>query len=682
MKNIKLTDSVEVLPGVGKVVVTRLKRLQINTIEDLLWHAPSSYEDYRVIVKVATAPTKTPLTLKGRLTNVEHRRSWRHRQLQLTESIFSDESGSIEVVWFGRFPRKNLPIGEDIYLWGNIEIRSDHRQMVNPEWTLAKVSPPPGLEARYPLTDGLTQWHLRRFIGVALEGIYINDYFDKQFIKSHQLIDIKQALQKIHKPVDEKSIIEARRRLAFDELFFLQLSRNILRRRRGESSAMPLPMRLEDITALLPLTLTQDQKIAAQEILKDLNKSTPMNRLLEGDVGTGKTVVAAIAAIAAAHNDCQSLYLAPTTVLAEQQYENFKSLCAPFSIKAALLTSARAETSNGLKSRRAILAVLKKREIDIVIGTHTLIEKPVMFAKLALVVVDEQHRFGVKQRLAAKEKGVKLEPHILAMTATPIPRTLELSFLGDIDVSQLRIFPHGQRKVKTILFGAADRLRVEEAIRRRIAKGEGVFIICPLIDPSDKLGVKSATAEFERLRKEAFAQIPMGLLHGKLKPAEKETVLNDFRSGRLKMLVATSVVEVGIDVPEATIMVIEDAERFGLAQLHQLRGRVGRRGAEGVCVLFTSAPSAEARKRLEIFTKIQDGFALAEADLKLRGPGEWFGVKQSGFEELKFADLQDIKLTTEVHAAVVDILNKDPWLVAASLIAEKVEKLTKLSGAS
>jgi ATP-dependent DNA helicase RecG len=527
----------------------------------------------------------------------------------------------------------------------------------------------------YPLTTGLTQWQLRRFVtaGLALAGD-VPDHFPEPFRTAHRLVSLAAALRGIHQPTSDADVAAARRRLAFDEVFFLQLSRTLSRQRRRERTAPRLTASLDALIRCLPVSLTVDQARAAEDVLQDLAQPYPMARLLQGEVGSGKTMVAALAAAAAASNGYQVLYLAPTDVLASQQYEALRQLLEPFEASVALLTRTDA-AAPGAAGRRTVLAVIREGAVAVAVGTHALLQPSVRFKSLGLVVVDEQHRFGVEQRLAAQVKAEGLTPHLLSMTATPIPRTLQLAFLGDLDISTLRTLPHGERTVKTFLFGPADRRRVEAGIRRRIARGEQVFVVCPLIDPSDKLGVKSATAEYERLRGEAFPDVPIGLLHGKLKAGERAAVLGDFRERRLAMLVATTVVEVGLDVPEATVMVVEGAERFGLAQLHQLRGRVGRRGGDGVCVLFTEQASALARKRLELFAKTSDAFRLAELDLKLRGPGEWFGTEQSGFVELRVASLDDTPLLEETRQAATELLASDQGLRRHQAIGRKVAEL-------
>lgn len=669
------------LKGIGRATAAAFRRLEISTVGDLVYHLPVGYEDFRQQYSIATAPLGAPVTLKGSFISFDNRPSWHKRRLAITSGLLQDDTGAMRIIWFGQpYIARAIPLRTLLHISGTVELYQGARQMTNPVWE--RVSDVPVHTARlvpqYALTKGLTHKQIRFFIETALPGLMVEDWFEEKFRQQHRLIAIVAALRTVHFPDNEAAANLARRRLAFDELFFLQISRLFSREHR---QAIPAPSVKDGKLFLfiknnLPMRLTVDQETAALQILDDLSRPHPMSRLLQGEVGSGKTLVAAVAIAAMARGGYQALYLTPTEVLARQQYETLRNLLSPFGISAVMLTRTQAKgVEPFLASRRAILKSIHDGTAQVAIGTHALLRGDVNFSKLGLVIVDEQHRFGVKQRMAAQQKTGGLVPHLLSMTATPIPRTLQLAFLGDLDISTLRTMPHGERMIKTFLFGPKDRHRVEIGIRRRIDKGEQVFVVCPLIDPSDKLGVKSVTAEYERLRQKAFPDAKIGLLHGKLKGMEKENILRAFRDGQLQMLVATTVIEVGLDIAGATVIVIEDAERFGLAELHQLRGRVGRRGKEGICALFTSAPGGAARSRLEAFVVTTDAFKLAEQDLKLRGPGDWFGAGQSGFIEFKVADLNDTALLAEAQEAAREVMQTDPGLARHEFIRDRVNDL-------
>ena len=670
------------LKGIGRVMAAAFRRLGITTIEDLVYHIPIGYEDFRQQYAIAATPVGVPVTLKGSFVSFANRQSWRQRRLHITEGVFQDDTGAMKVVWFGQpFLARAIPLQSPLYLSGIIEIYQGARQMTNPAWERVSDSRPvhtSRLVPLYSLTKGLTHKQIRFFIETAIKGLKLDDWFDEKFRERHHFMSIIAAIAAIHFPESETVEALARRRLAFDELFFLQISRLFMRERRKALMASQFMDRglLQSIKMQLPIKLTDDQERAVEEIIRDLSKPYPMQRLLQGEVGSGKTLVAALAAAVVVKAGYQVLYLAPTEVLAHQHYETFHNLFANSGMTIALLTHSKTDISMpSMVDRRAVLKAMSDGSAQVAIGTHALLQEKVKFNKIGLVIVDEQHRFGIKQRIAAQQKSEGLTPHLLSMTATPIPRTLQLAFLGDLDVSTLRTMPYGERAVKTFIFGHQDRRRVEIGIRRRIDKGEQVYVVCPLIDPSDKLGIKSVTAEYKRLRQESFPDVKIGVLHGKLTSREKETILKSFRAGELQMLVATTVIEVGLDIGAATIIVIEDADRFGLAELHQLRGRVGRRGKEGICALFSSYPSTIARSRLEAFANINDAFKLAEQDLKLRGPGDWFGTEQSGFTEFKVADLNDVVLLAEAQEAAREIIEHDPGLVSYEQIRIKIEDL-------
>jgi ATP-dependent DNA helicase RecG len=506
----------------------------------------------------------------------------------------------------------------------------------------------------------------------------VEDFLPPELIKHCQLLKLPQAIAQAHYPEDEKAKDKARYRLAFDELFILQLGvlgkKHEWQESQPGNPLSPQPAPLETFLKSLPFELTAAQQKVLKELLSDLEKPIPMSRLLQGEVGSGKTVVATSALLVAAANGCQGAFMAPTEILAEQHFTNVGQLLSREGKQIAEEDNLR--TFSGILDRPLTVALLigdlkqaRKQEIqrqiasgeiDIIIGTHALIQKEVGFKNLSLVVVDEQHRFGVEQRSALRQKG--FNPHVLVMTATPIPRTLALTLYGDLDLSVIDELPPGRQAIKTKWLKPEQRDSAYAFLRRQVAEGRQAFIICPLVEESEAIQAKAAVAEYERLSGEVFPDLKLGLIHGRLSAAEKDRVMHRFRSGELQVLVSTPVVEVGIDVPNATVMLVESADRFGLSQLHQFRGRVGRGSAQSYCMLLAESPSEIGQQRLDIIEKVQDGFQLAEEDLRLRGPGEFFGTRQSGLPDLRMAKLSDVTLLELARAEAIKLFDKDPGL--------------------
>ena len=650
-----LNTPIENLTRVGKSTASRLKKLGINTVFDLLYYFPFRYDDFSQVVKIKDLRPNQQVTIRGKIVLLENRRSWR-KKMVITEALIEDDTGSVKVVWFNQpFLIKNLKPGDEILIAGTTEFDNLSLQFVSPAYekftgfdsiNTAKIVP------IYPLTNNLTQKQLRFLINLALQSLsLVKEWLPEYIITEQNLFVLGKALKEIHFPSNFKTLEQARYRLKFDELFLISLQTQILRQYLAQTKAPQIPFceqEIKNFVSSLPFTLTSDQKKAAYQILLDLEKSQGANRLLEGDVGSGKTVVAALALLNTALNDFQTALMAPTEILARQHFLTLKKLLAPFKIKIALLTSSEkimSDDNREIVDKNKVLEAIAKGQVDLIIGTHALIQQEVQYGNLGLVIVDEQHRFGVEQRKMLKAKNKNgLTPHFLSMTATPIPRSLALILYGDLDLSIIKEMPQGRKKIITRLVKEANRQSTYQFIRQEIKNGQQVFVICPLIDPSDKLGVKSVKEEFKRLDKDIFPDLAIGLLHGKLKAKEKEKIMTDFKNIKIKILVSTSVIEVGIDMPNATIMMIEGADRFGLAQLHQFRGRVGRGEKQSYCFLFTENGSEKTQQRLKALVNSNDGFALAEYDLQFRGPGEVYGTRQSGLPELKIASLADLPL--------------------------------------
>ncbi len=649
----------------------RLEKLGIFTFEDLLFHIPSRYENYSLISKIENVQRGEVVTIVGKVMEIKNEYTRNFKMIQ--KAKITDETGEIDVIWFNqpylvRVIRKN----DKISLSGKIDFRSHKKVLQSPEYEVINDNSDTIHTGRlvpiYPETRGISSKWLRRQIYKLIQEQKINfeDYLPDS-IKKYNLIDLPTAIEQIHFPKSLDDSNASKSRLAFDELFLLQLS-SIQRKKDWNQSINCKPFsiskykkQIENFWKKLPFTLTSAQKKAVGEIFKDLSQNKPMNRLLEGDVGSGKTVVSAIAMFLSYLNGYQSVFMAPTEILAQQHYNTISNLLSPFGIKVGLATGSKKwKMENG------------KFKIDILVGTHAILEKNINFDKLGLVVIDEQQRFGVEQRAEIRKKGES--PHLLTMTATPIPRTIALTMYGDLDLSILDEMPKGRKYIKTWLVNKEKRQSAYNWIEKKLKETKSqAFIICPFIEESETMQtVKAASKEFAYLKTEVFKNLKLGLLHGKLKSKEKEDVLGKFRDNKIDILVATPVVEVGIDIPNAAIIVIEAAERFGLSQLHQLRGRVGRGNKQSFCLLFTESKNPQTLHRLKAMEHLSVGAELAELDLRLRGPGEIYGTMQHGRRMLKVASFSDFELiqkTRHFAEKIFPYLNKHP------LLKEKVEKI-------
>jgi len=654
MSQINLSTPVIKLHFIGTVYSKRLANLEIKTVKDLLYHIPNRYIDYSLISDISTAQPGEIVTIKGVILKSENIFTKNNKKIQKIK--ISDGTGEITAIWFNQpYLIKNLRKGDFISLAGKIEASGRDKILTSPEYELIKekgnLTHTGRLVPIYPETSNVSSKWLRSRIKPLLETLLptIEEFLPSEILKKYDLMGIKEAIEQVHFPDSLQKAELARKRLAFDELLLIQLQA-LERKSEWDKIQLSSPRiilkrkDLEKFYKLLPFELTSAQNRAVRELLEDLKKDKPMNRLLEGDVGSGKTVVAAFGMVAAAKNSLQSAIMAPTQILAMQHFQTLSNLLSPLNIKVKLIMGGEGG-DNDFSSA------------DVIIGTHSLLDKKVNFKKLGFIVIDEQHRFGVKQRSTLVKKGKS--PHLLTMTATPIPRTIALTMYGDLNLSVLDQMPPNRSRITTWIVPQFKRAAAYNWIREQIQKTKSqVFIVCPLIDESQSetmQSVKSAKAEFEKLSKEIFPDLKLGLLHGRLKKQEKEQILKEFKESRIQILVSTPVVEVGIDIPNATIMVIEGAERFGLATLHQLRGRVGRGERKSYCLLFTQSSSKNVWRRLKAMEESKSGMELAEIDLRLRGPGEVYGFKQHGFPQLKVASFSDIKTIKQTKEAAIDL---------------------------
>jgi ATP-dependent DNA helicase RecG len=665
---------VSTLPGVSTAYTARLRRLGIATVGDLLYHFPHRYDDFSKLKSISRLEYGEETTIVGTIWETRTRKT--RGGGEIITSVVADASGTIEAVWFNQpYLIRQLRAGRRIVLSGKVDERLGRLTLQSPAWEplekelihTARFVP------IYPLTQGVTSRWLRRLIKRLVDhwAPRLEDYLPETVRQRAGLMDLGTAIRQIHFPDDEQTAAEARRRLSFDEFFFIQLG--MLHRRQEWQSQQGAPIStdprlLETFLQSLPFELTGAQRRCLDQILEDIARPQPMSRLLQGDVGSGKTVVATAAMLMAVAAHKQAALMAPTEVLAEQHYQTVSNLLAgsagwglerPVSI--ALLTG-----SLGRMERKEVYTALASGEVDLVIGTHALIQRHVMFRDLGLAIVDEQHRFGVVQRGALRSKGGS--PHMLVMSATPIPRSLALTIYGDLDVSVIDELPPDRQQIETRWLLPRERERAYAFLRTQIGKGHQAFILYPLIEESEKVEARAAVEEYERLQHEIFPDLRVGLLHGRMKGKEKDAVMACFRQGELDILVSTSVIEVGIDVPNATVMLIEGADRFGLAQLHQFRGRVGRGEHRSYCLLLsdTTAPDDPQTRatweRLRAIEETQDGFVLAEKDLELRGPGDFFGVRQSGLPELRLASLSNIRILEQARIEAQALFREDPAL--------------------
>lgn len=737
------------IKGIPPRFLKRLEKLKILTIKDLLWHFPSRYENFSETLPIAQLEPGQQATVQGVIRDIKLKRSFR-RRFVIVEAIIADDSGEIKAVWFNQpyllntlrpgraanfagkvsLGEKEIYLSHPSYELLNTQMNADETQISADENQTRDTA---RLVPIYPETRGLTSKGIRFLVQPILKNIgEIQEWLPEEILEKAKLPEINKALNDIHFPESEEDALSAKKRFAFEDLFLLQLFNMRQKLKLAKEKAPIIETNLAElkkITEALPFKLTLSQKKSLWEIVQDIGKPAPMNRLLQGDVGSGKTVVAAIAALLAANNGFQSAFMAPTEILARQHFQTLKKIFAGLPLKKqpeiGLLVSKEAKIfyENDLESSVSKEEFKKKIEsgsLKVIVGTHALIQKDIAFDNLGLVIVDEQHKFGVRQR-AELVRGRKILPHLLSMSATPIPRTLMLTIFGDLDISIITELPTGRKPIITKIVAPANRDKAYQFIREQIKKGRQVFVICPRIEAKERenisessrnnsqrltfdLEVKSVKEEYEKLSKEIFPDLRVGMLHGQLKSKEKEKIMADFsasaqggsasggkdtsllnkqgsasggKNSRIDVLVSTSVIEVGVDIPNATIMLIEGADRFGLAQLYQFRGRVGRGEHQSFCFLFTDSASKSTSERLKAIVEAKNGFELAEKDLKIRGPGEFIGQKQTGLPDVAMRGLQNFELIKSSREAAMEILEKDKNFKNHPLLAEKLAEFEK-----
>ncbi len=703
----ELSTPLDEVRGISPRFLSKLAHLGLHTVRDLLWHFPTRYEDFSKIYPIAELIPNQEATVQAIVEKIKGRPSW-HRNLFLVEGVLRDETGSIRATWFNQpYIRNTLQPGRLANFSGKVVAsrKDGELYLSNPSYELVRndfgeTTHTGRIVPIYPETRGLTSRGLRFLLKPLLDGaLDFADPLPRDVLEEEGFPDLPTALRDVHFPETLERALAAKGRFAFEDLFLLQLLNLRERMALAKEHAPAIPLDAKELNTLvtrLPFELTASQEHALQEILRDLARPHPMNRLLQGDVGSGKTILAALAARAVARAGWQTAFMAPTEILARQHYRTLTRLFPEFENGIALLTSSEVRAHYGhdlesVPSKSSLGTAIERGKIAIAIGTHALIQKTVRFARLGFVVVDEQHRFGVRQRdtllhHASARPGTGSHshplPHFLSMSATPIPRTLSLTLFGDLDVSLITELPKNRKPIITKAVASENRPKAYAFIRGQIHQGRQAFVICPRIESSGnleateadlrKLEWKSVEEEYEKLKTKIFPDLRVAMLHGRMKPAEKAKIMHEFAAGAHDILVATSVVEVGVDIPNAAIMMIEGAERFGLAQLYQFRGRVGRGAHQSFCFLFSDSPTPETHARLKAIVEARNGFELAEQDLRLRGPGEFLGEMQTGMPDLAMIALQNPAVVRRARAAAERVLAKDPTLARHPLLQDRL----------
>lgn len=660
MENIRLDNSVQYLKGVGPKMSELLNKLGIYSVKDLLEYYPRTYEDRTKLTTIDNFQKDQNVLFLGTL--VKPVTMVYARKKKILSTVVTDESGAIALLtWFNQvYIKDRLKEGQTYLFYGKVNSATGARAMLDScsIYVVSQIDKIQGLYPIYSLTAGVTQNYLFKLInGLIDSGVVIEEIFSDEFRKKYNLAEANYALRNIHFPKNYNMVTTARNRIIFEELFLFQLALMNIKEKEIGSVKTNYYHDLDesDFLKLIPFELTNAQKKVIEQIKGDMSSNVVMNRLIQGDVGSGKTMVAAIAMYLAVKNGYQAALMAPTTILANQHYIELSNYFSKLNIKVEIMTS-----STTKRQKEKIINALKNKEIDIIIGTHSILEDNVEFNNLGLVVTDEQHRFGVKQRMKLSAKGNVVDT--IVMTATPIPRSLAIILYGDLDLSIIDELPPGRKPIDTCVVNDSYNQRVYNFLRKQINEGRQVYVVCPLVEENEDLDLNSVEKLYQEYKDE-FKEYNVGILHGKMKNKEKDTIMKEFKDNHINILISTTVIEVGISVPNATVMVIENADRFGLAALHQLRGRVGRGSAASYCILKSNNKSALSRQRLDIMRKSNNGFEIAQKDLELRGPGDFFGVRQSGMPEFKLANLlTDTRILEQTQEAVKEIVKNDKHL--------------------